>query len=496
MSRRTRPHQRAEGNVLRAAPPRSAARPAQSAALSPLVSPTSRLAERLGPQARFLLFRLLPFLVMAGALLALLASSGSAQEAIRVQTAAVDNRWPRELAFQITASSEAATITEITVLLQVGSGSSSQRGRVAFEPGRTVQGEYVMRTRGTSYVPPGTDIEYAFEIVDAAGNRLTTPTARMMYLDPRFTWDFLKSSSAPATAWYYGNGAGMARTSLKAVEDATRKLERAGLTIARPFKLILYNTREHWRDAQNTRSETQERELILLGTAHADHDLVLVLADPAFGDVAGTAAHEFTHLLVNSAAGNLVPAWLNEGLAVYGQPSVEGSYLSFLETAIRQNRLPPLRGLASLPGRPADNIAGYGQAYSVVTYLIDTHGPDKMRSLLQAIKEGQAIDAALQQVYGLEQDSLDARWRESVGAPPRQYDFSAPTPIAVPSVPPMTMPQSPGSPAQSEPGVGEAAGVAASNPAGAFMLVGVGLIVVSLLAAAGLTAAHLFRRRT
>lgn len=483
---------------LRAESPPHSIRSPQSSVPSPrwwaLVSPTSGLAAGRSERTRFVLFRLLPFLVMAAAFLFLLVSAAAGQDAIRADSATVENRWPRELAFQIAASSDAANITDINVRLQVGAGSLSQIGKVDFTPGRTVKGEYVMRTRGSAFLPVGTDIEYAFEIVDAAGNRLITPKTRMMYLDPRFTWSSLKSAKEPIAAWYYGNGERAAQVSLKAVEESALKMEqKAGMTITRPFKLILYSSREHWREVQNPRSETQERELILLGTAYAEHDLVLVLADPLLGSPADTAAHEATHLLVHFLAGNSIPAWLNEGLAVYSQAKIDPGYLSFLDNAIKQDKLYPLRGLETLPGRPEENIAGYGQSYSVVNFMISTYGPKQMHDVLAALNAGRSIDEALQSVYGFDRDRLDARWRESVGAKAREYDFSAPTPIAVPNLAPMTVPQSPsGQTAGNQ--TGQTSGVSAANPGSAFMFLGVGLIAVSLLAAAGLTAARRFRK--
>ncbi len=42
-----------------------------------------------------------------------------------------------------------------------------------------------------------------------------------------------------------------------------------------------------------------------------------------------------------------------------------------------------------------------------------------MSELLKVFKEGALTDDALMEVYGFDQDELDAQWRESIGAPSR-----------------------------------------------------------------------------
>ena len=69
-----------------------------------------------------------------------------------------------------------------------------------------------------------------------------------------------------------------------------------------------------------------------------------------------------------------------------------------------------------MPGKPDDVILFYGEAHSIVRYLIDTYGTDKFRALVAGIKDGKSIDDALLAAYGFDRDGLDARWRTSVGA--------------------------------------------------------------------------------
>ncbi len=55
-----------------------------------------------------------------------------------------------------------------------------------------------------------------------------------------------------------------------------------------------------------------------------------------------------------------------------------------------------------------------------MTFLINQYGKDKMIQLLHVFQQGSAYDAALKQVYGFDQDGLDALWRQSLGIQPTQ----------------------------------------------------------------------------
>ena len=132
----------------------------------------------------------------------------------------------------------------------------------------------------------------------------------------------------------------------------------------------------------------------------------------------GTASHEFTHLLVAEAAGNArsqVPAWLNEGLAEFGNIDPTDSYDAALRYGIYTRRLRPLWYQHSFGGTPDDIIIAYGQGRSVVNFMISKFGIEKMAELFQVLQSTLDIDLALQQVYGLDQFGLDTDWRLAIG---------------------------------------------------------------------------------
>jgi hypothetical protein len=54
----------------------------------------------------------------------------------------------------------------------------------------------------------------------------------------------------------------------------------------------------------------------------------------------------------------------------------------------------------------------YAQSQSVVEFLINVYGRDKLSQLLILFKEGSTTDDALHSIYGFDQEKLDSLWRD------------------------------------------------------------------------------------
>ena len=86
-----------------------------------------------------------------------------------------------------------------------------------------------------------------------------------------------------------------------------------------------------------------------------------------------------------------------------------------LDRAIRSDNLISVRSLSGYTGDPAQVDLYYGEVYSVVDFLLTQFGEDKMAELLRVFSAGVHQEDALQRVYGLGLDELDAQWRASLG---------------------------------------------------------------------------------
>ena len=361
----------------------------------------------------------------------------AAQDAIRLLSSEVESRFPEGIFFQV-AIAAPAPVTEITLQYRVLGESVSRYNTFEFESVPSPQAELLVRTdTADRYIPPGAEIEFFFDVVDADGNRTATPPQTFTLLDPRFEWSRIEGDQA--SILYYRGAERLAQEVLEVSEDTVERMgELLGVQVEEPLKLTMYNNFRDMRVALPPRSQVQESSLIIEGVSFGSTGVVLVLGDIA--RVKGVTAHEVVHFLVDQAMGGvsrLIPSWLNEGLAEYGNPEPSPLFDLALATALSGGELLPLTSLTVPPGQPRDVILFYGESKSVVTYMVDTHGEEPMRRLLAGLRDGLSIDSALEAAYGFDRVGLEARWRESIGAEPAEAQASVrPTAIPLPTIVP------------------------------------------------------------
>jgi hypothetical protein len=129
--------------------------------------------------------------------------------------------------------------------------------------------------------------------------------------------------------------------------------------------------------------------------------------------------HEFSHLIIHRAVANPygdLPRWLDEGLAMWAEGELDSEYRSALNQAIKSNTLVSLKTLSSnFPADSKQATLAYAESYSVIVYIRDNLGRQKIAELLKVFKSGSTDDAALQSVLGMTTAELDSRWRASLG---------------------------------------------------------------------------------
>ena len=79
--------------------------------------------------------------------------------------------------------------------------------------------------------------------------------------------------------------------------------------------------------------------------------------------------------------------------------------------------------------------------FSIVKFLVETYGQEKMTSLLTALRDGATVDGALTQTYGFNIEGLETEWRKAIGAQPRTVSAqptAQPTPTYVPTIVPIS----------------------------------------------------------
>jgi hypothetical protein len=379
-------------------------------------------------------------LVLAAAVAAGLALSSARAQGIEVTAQDVANDFPDEIVFRLSVSSD-ADIQNATVRYQILPDGAPAYGVAQFEPGQRVQVDFHLNANGGRlYIAPGAEIVYHWEVEDAAGNKLSTDPATFVYQDTRFDWEDASEGNV-SVHWYGGDDA---QAYLRVARDTLDRMSALlGAQVAFPVKVWVYDDNDDMLDALPRQSQGQEIEKRTAGVRVAS-DTVLMLADGG-GDI---LRHELTHIVTKVAGegpyGDL-PAWLDEGTAMYGQSEPGEGFTSALEGAIDRDRLLSVRSMTSSTGDPDKITLFYGQAWSLVSFLVKEYGEDKFAQLFAVFKEGSTTDNALQTVYGFDQDGLEDTWRVSLGLEPRQRATVTPTPASTPALPSTTPVQGDGS---------------------------------------------------
>ena len=352
----------------------------------------------------------------------------AAQGTITVLEQGVENQFPDGLRFHLEAQSP-SPIEEIRVYVRkLGQSSRSVYRTVEFDPGARVSGEALFQSKTSNeFIPTGTRLSYYFDIRTADGQRLETEPQVLVYLNRGLDWDSV--SDGLINVYYYRHtdeSEERARQVLEVAADTYAHMGPIlGVELTEPMNLVVYSDYADMRVALPPKSRVAAQQLRTLGQAFTTERTLLVDGsnDVFVGDnILSTTAHEFTHLLVADAAGSSygqIYTWLNEGLAVYSEGS-NSEFGRYVNTAIRNDSVPPLASLRTYAGTPEETLRNYGLGHSVVTYMLDTYGQEPMTALFASIRKVHNFEKALEEAYGLTIFELDNEWRESLGLSPRE----------------------------------------------------------------------------
>ncbi|HUF52572.1 MAG TPA: peptidase MA family metallohydrolase [Dehalococcoidia bacterium] len=348
--------------------------------------------------------------------LALLAAPVRAQETPSIADGGATVEFPAGVTFTVSAESS-VEITDIRLRYTVLPDGTAAIGQPEFDPSTSVEATFELAGNNPPqiYLSPGTRIEYHWEVSDAEGNQATSEIASVFYDDTRFDWQTVSGSNI--TIYYYSGSDHEAEAMHDVAREAVSSMSSLLDTEVEFETLIwIYDNTDDMRPALQARSETYESQVITAGVRVAS-DTVLVLGNDAFD----TLRHELTHIVTaqagESAFGTL-PAWVDEGTAVYSQEDA-GGFRSAIEDAIDRGEVFSVREISSYPGDPDKVNLFYGQSWSLVSYLIDEYGEEQFAQLFAEVKSGSRIESALEAVYGFGQDGLEDEWRAAKGLPPR-----------------------------------------------------------------------------
>jgi len=362
--------------------------------------------------------RLILLLATVAVVSSLWPALGRAQQGVDVHSWEARNDFPKGIIFKLDFESE-EPVKEVRFRYAIAPDGSRAYGVPECAGVTSVQCTFDLKSTASNFLIPGVEITYFWEITDQAGRTVETDPDRCMYQDDRFDWRSLSEDGL--TVWFYAGSEDDMRSLLSVGQDTlTRMGSLLGTEVDFPVKVFVYDSAEDMQPVLLAGQLSPEHGVITLGEVVVS-DTAVVAHDAYAPDI---LRHELSHIVMRNAVkgpfSNL-PAWLEEGVAVYGQSQPLADMKSALEAAIKSNRPFTIRSLSSASVGESGGSVGlfYGQSYSVVRFLIDDYGEEKFRELLAAFREGNRTDDALMQVYGFDQDGLENAWRRSVGLPER-----------------------------------------------------------------------------
>jgi hypothetical protein len=266
----------------------------------------------------------------------------------------------------------------------------------------------------TGSVPPGATVWWAWVITDETGQTTRTPEQSIVYDDSRFEWE--KRQFADFDIYWHDQSDTLIDELLSEVQARLGRVD-LGVVIpaARKPRVFIYRSSDELRDAVLFEHEWTG------ALAYPDYNIILTAVSGSSLEWAkGALPHEITHLLVHEAIfgpfGD-IPVWLDEGLAEHVQPEMPDHLQESLSRAISNGTLISVKSLSSgFPTDPSGAYLAYAEASSIVSFLVEEFGREKMRQLLAAFKDGATYDDALQQVYSFDVDGLETRWKSHIGA--------------------------------------------------------------------------------
>tara|TARA_B100000902_G_scaffold239177_1_gene226494 strand:- start:1741 stop:2718 length:978 start_codon:yes stop_codon:yes gene_type:complete len=263
-------------------------------------------------------------------------------------------------------------------------------------------------------MPPGSQIEYYFEIFYKDGSSIKTDKKKDVLLDNRFEWD--KVSGEVVDVYFHGPVSRRAKNILNACEESVNDIsELLGVNSNNRIALVMYNNYSEMFDVVVKKSQTQAGSLITEGQAFATENVIIM--DGGSRSSLGVATHEITHIIVARATKDSylgVPLWLNEGLAEYGNIEPDSGYDRYLEWAVDTNRLFPFSSLNRFPGNPNLTLVAYGQSKSFIEFLVSKYPRENMKNLMEEISKRKSIDESFSSAYGKNLTELEKEWRNTL----------------------------------------------------------------------------------
>lgn len=351
------------------------------------------------------------FLVIAAIGITILPINAASPSTIAVTNSSVVMDFPLALNFSARVNGN-VNIVDVRLkykIQQMSFADVTSEVVIDFDPGFVVNAAYTLDLRKVGGLPPGTNLKYWWIARDEAGTIAESSPIDFQVTDNRYTWQSLKEGKINLF-WYQGNTS-FAAALMSTAQSALAQLKQdTGAVPAQDIFIYIYANSNDLQGSMIYPSEWTG------GVAFTNYNIIAIgisTGNLSWGQEAMT--HELTHNVINQITFNPysdLPVWLNEGLAMKNQGPLGQQFSMPLIAANANDTSFSVRSLCSPFSAYASKATlSYAQSYSLVDYLIDQYGSEKMLTLLNTFKNGSTYDDALLAVYGFNIEELDTKWR-------------------------------------------------------------------------------------
>ncbi|MGH2533897.1 MAG: peptidase MA family metallohydrolase [Thermomicrobiales bacterium] len=321
-------------------------------------------------------------------------------------------RFPESIAFSLRGATP-FELERVELLYSIADHSTLRMATPTFESGPTIDITHELDLV-VNFIPIGVDVTYQWRLTGTDGSVAETETESFLWKDDRFDWQLVTNDQV--TVYSYNGNDAFSDLILESAQGTIDRLRTEfGVDEVPPVRIWAYRSAEDFRGTQLSNSESW-----IAGTAYPQYRVILaVLPEGDRYEVERIVPHEISHQVLYEATRNpfnTTPIWLDEGLAVLSQEVGDEDFPALVQNAADRGRLFSVRALiASPPLDPADATLYYAESQSVVQFIIDHFGAEKIAALIDAYRLGISHDEAAERALGVDLDELDRLWKESLG---------------------------------------------------------------------------------
>ena len=318
----------------------------------------------------------------------------------------------RELRFGLRARAD-ERIRTVTLLYYVDDSPVQNSAVPVFQAGTSVTAAYLWRVAGA--LVPGAEVKYQWQLETESGLKQTTAPQSVTYTDTRFRWR--EQQADQITLLWHDADASVSTALIEEARAVQAKMRSEhNLTLDKPVKVFVYARTQDFTSLLGATG----RQLEPVMTFGADRIFVLAQPGPeGLSNATMGLRQEIGAALFAQKTNNPygpAPRWLAEGfsLVVIGELISEQNGRALRQFA-ENNRLLPLKALSSnFPATDNEHALARAESQSVVKFMFDAYGADRVRATLAAFKEGNTVDDGLKKGLGVTLDQLESRWKNSL----------------------------------------------------------------------------------